>query len=160
MTNTLPTDLKITPELKEAALKLAGKKVAYQMIDEHVTPKLCEILKEMKAWTNADVAENIDEPVTHPDQTYLMSDEDAQAFFDAAHKLYHELGYNVEEGYCPVLMAQNEVIKAENEFIKLTVEAWNTSDAAPKIDDEYPFYGDMRKQWIQTWGGLIATAEK
>lgn len=83
------------------------------------------------------------EPIRDAAQCYLIDDETFQKFLKIAHDKHLEHGFKVPEfGYCPLLMAENTLRKAQNCFIdamqpitKIAVsDLWNMKHRAKLID--------------------------
>lgn len=58
-------------------------------------------------------------PIVRPDELYLSGDEAGCAEFYAACDVAHrEHGHNMPTGYCPALVAEHDVIKAEQALLE------------------------------------------
>ena len=49
----------------------------------------------------------INEIILDVERTYMLSDDDANIFYDKLHILHIENGFDVKEGYCPILIAES-----------------------------------------------------
>ena len=58
-----------------------------------------------------------DKIITSAKDMYMASEEDSKKFFSASTALYNELGYDVKDGYCPILVSHSLTLKAEVDFI-------------------------------------------
>lgn len=55
--------------------------------------------------------------IIDPRQSYLMSDEDARCYFDLLNKEIKNLGFDVEDDYCPLLMAESTLVDAKRNLV-------------------------------------------
>lgn len=61
---------------------------------------------------------HIPEIVTRNFDNYLMSEADAKAYTDLLHEEYKKAGFDVEYGYCPLLIAENLEREAKREMVR------------------------------------------
>ena len=55
--------------------------------------------------------------IIDPRQSYLMGDEDARRYFDLLNKEIKKSGFDVEDDYCPLLMAESALVDAKRNLI-------------------------------------------
>lgn len=57
------------------------------------------------------------EYITEPNHAHLMSDENAQKYHDLLHDEYLKAGFDVKAHYCPLLIAESDLIEAKRDLI-------------------------------------------
>ena len=103
----------ITPELKESVKTVLTAR-AYT---ETIRPKIEDIKQSIlngtvymisEHWTNHPSGRNTPmERIISAKNAYLMNDEDAANYYGACHQGYINAGFDVKEGYCPLLIAED-----------------------------------------------------
>jgi len=99
----------------EAAENLFIAKAYYETVYEHLRPLQVEVLEkhQFKVADEQVKKGRKHEVVTNPDRLHLISDEDFEIYQKEVHEIYLNEGYNVNFGYCPVLIAYNQMNDAE-----------------------------------------------
>jgi hypothetical protein len=110
---------KITPELIEVA-KLTFKAMAYC---ETIRPAIETEQKELLDFWKFQIAPEHIEKGREPEivitwkNAYLLDDTDSRILFAEYDIKVKQLGFNVKPGYCPLLIAENDIHKAEGLLI-------------------------------------------
>lgn len=128
--------MKPSIKLITAAEKVLALKAQVESLRPMVTKIQEEIIKDFGFKTNTKYAERNGEDVT-PKTTYLMSDEDFDLYHTALMAEYKKAGFiNLPEGHCPLLVAENDLRKAEKEFMTLSIELNRKANWTPEMIEE------------------------
>lgn len=100
------------PKMLEAARNLRAARVNLKVVKAKVEPLQRRILEKH----NIRDAET-GEPILTASALYLADDDSFQRYLEDIHVLYRQEGFDVEFGYCPLLIAENRVRIAENALI-------------------------------------------
>lgn len=107
------------------AMLSAGKAVLATMaLVETVKPVVIglqtKLLEEGKYKYSSEFSERArgnGEYITDPKHAYLMSDEDFKKYFDLLDDEIQKAGFDVKKGYCPLLVAEHELVTAKRSLI-------------------------------------------
>lgn len=112
----------LSKDLKAAYNKLLDAEKAHLKIKTHLEPFLKNLLEELKLPIIGPTIKNSEKNyLTDPKYLFIVSDENAQLYCDKAQKIYIEEGYEVEQGYSPILLSEHEVRLAEKKFIEESI---------------------------------------
>lgn len=109
----------ITPELKNAVETFLLAKAYTETIRPIVREYQRQLLAEMQLpiseeWTQRRGEEFPEGTlILEPQQTWMLGDEDARAYYDRLHPLHLAHGFDVKPDYCPLLMAEADQSDAE-----------------------------------------------
>lgn len=95
------------------------------------------------------------ERITDPKYDWLMSDEAFaryNAIVDARCRAEIPGAADLDEGFCPALVAENNLVKAEHALIKATAPLFDVTPEQINLDMK------VRAEWIKTSLGLIIHA--
>lgn len=86
-------------------------------------------------------------PILDPKQAYLMTDENFLKYMAVCNEGYQAAKLHQETPeHCPLLVAENLLVQADNVILKLARQLHQTGDAA-KLDPTM-LYGDNRKKYL------------
>jgi hypothetical protein len=108
----------ITNELKAAVLDYVAACAWVKTIEPGILKTRQETLDAFPVrWDEKRWGRREDAPdtatITDPNMLYLGIDEDWAIYYAEMDKVHARLGYDVQPGYCPLMMAEHEVIKAK-----------------------------------------------
>jgi Fe-S cluster biosynthesis and repair protein YggX len=91
-----------------------------ETVEEIVKPQQHKVLQKhqfkiSKEWTNKGRKPGV---LTNPNHLELISDKDFKIYEKEMHEFYLDEGFNVDYGYCPLLIAENQERKAQDNLIK------------------------------------------
>lgn len=120
--NITPEEIKsnITPAMRNAAknyseLKAAAAKVRAQIDAE----QLKIILANDFRYAEDDHEVSAGQPITTTKDAWLMSDADFQNYSRECDAMHKRLGFEVEAGYCPALIAEEKARNAKRNLINV-----------------------------------------
>jgi len=144
----------ITPELKAAAEELLGAQAYTNLIRPVVEGYQSRILAQHQFRIDQKWVERGSEDcvILDPKEVYLMNDADSTVIFaeyDAAAKAND---FDLPDGYCPLLVAENMIIKAERTLL-------NAARYITNIDPDEFWDMKIRKELIDlTLNFVVASA--
>lgn len=124
---TTNNDVKITAQdvknLINAKMMEAAYK--YQALDDEakktkalIEPLQLQIIQNNNYRYGDDEADELaGQPIKKLEHAWRMDDNDFQKYLDECDKLYKRLGFQIEKGYCPILIAEDEARKARKTLI-------------------------------------------
>lgn len=124
-------------ELQAAAKAVLVAKAAV----ETTRPKIHAIQEDLILALSPKVADDYregrraveDEYVTR-ENAWMMSDEDAERFYPELDKAYREAGFTeIENGQCPLLIAEDLLRKAERLFMEASIELTAKAGFTPEM---------------------------
>lgn len=86
-------------------------------IVQSVKPRVEKIQSDVLAAIGAKDEEG--QPITDPKLSYMIADDFAEAFYSSLDLEYKNAGFNVEPGYCPLLVAEDMERKAVRHMNKV-----------------------------------------
>ncbi len=92
----------IRPEIEQAQTELLQRK--------HFVP--CS-----KQWEKWERDPTYPQRITHWKHVYMVSEQDAGWLYTEIHNKYLQMGYTVEFGYCPLLIAESKLRDARRELV-------------------------------------------
>lgn len=107
----------ITTELEEAVKTYLLAKSYLETIKPIIVGYQTEILESNNFRNEYEVgtrrAMQAGEFIKNPDHTFLMVDDDFDEYLKLVNQAHKDNGFNVPEGYCPLLVAKSDVTDAE-----------------------------------------------
>lgn len=98
-----------------------------------------------------DVRDKDGKLITDPERVYLATDEAAKVYFAECSKRIKEMGYDVPDGYCPALIAEGLVRKAERLLLEAAAEY--VPEMAP--DRLLSCQLEVYRKALDLWIGLV-----
>ena len=94
------------------AAKTVFQAMAYEKtVSDIVKPEQRRLLKQLR------MKDGAGEAITDPERSYNANDNDFAAYMDRMHEFYIAKGFNVELGYCPLLIAEKYTRTAKRVLI-------------------------------------------
>jgi hypothetical protein len=130
---------KLVEHIKPHVNNLLMAMAHYELESEKIMPIKKRLLEEYDFKVDLDERlPEYGEKITDPEKMYLTT-ADTSEYYEALHRIYTDAGYELEEvGFCPVLIANSNVNKAENELLKAAGEV------VPELDRG--IFGKLREK--------------
>lgn len=103
-------------DAKAAAWTLTAARVRAKVYREAMDKITAGILADMKC------TDDDGKPVTEPKDAWTLNDDDHAEYVRRKQAAQAAAGYDVPEGYCPALMAEADVTKAENALLDIAAK--------------------------------------
>lgn len=150
----------LTPERIQAAKNLYMAMAWAETVRPIVTEYQMDILQDHQWKANKEWSEKrgVNEPtILTPNRTYLLNDDDAKIYYQECFEAAARAHLPVKEvGYCPLLIAEHNVVKAE----------WALFDAMEDVTgiDGHELYGKNREKYLdlllRMFAPMIEISEK
>lgn len=146
--------MKPSANLIEAATTVMMCMAYKQTIEPIVTQYQKEILEKHRFLPKYDerLKNDVDfkQPVLNPDHLYTIADEDFNTYLVGVHQKHLENGFNVEFGYCPLLMARNMESDAHRELLEEAkyITKLDPQDSICSGMDNYKQAIELTMKWV------------
>ena len=110
---------RITPAMRETARNYCRLKASAARIRQQIDAEQLKIILANDFRYDEIADELAGQRITTVKDAWLMSEEEFQRYEMECRKMRERLGYKVQEGECPALIAENEVRKAQRNLFNV-----------------------------------------
>lgn len=113
------TNTPLTEGLKQAAINVVKAKAYFQTVEPVVTKYQTAWLKKNAVICPTWEQRGISSPdMSKPSNAYLLPDGPAKEYYEYCDAEAAKAGFEVEKGYCPKLIAENQILTFERLLLK------------------------------------------